>query len=102
MTGYKLDCRFCHAYAGKSASAGIPSAAKCMMCHRVIATDLPETRKLAQYWKEQKPIPWIRVTDLLDKETHHVFGLCSPLHLGHAGMANPFPNHPRSATFVIA
>jgi hypothetical protein len=64
VTDYKLDCRFCHVYAAKSASAGIPSLAKCMMCHRTIAAERPEIRKLAQYWKEKKPIPWVRVTEL--------------------------------------
>ena len=64
VTDHKIDCRFCHVYATKSASAGIPSVAKCMMCHRTIATDRPEIRKVAQYWKEKKPIPWNRVTEL--------------------------------------
>jgi len=63
---YKMDCRFCHSSATKSAYAGIPSVEKCMMCHRVIAVDRPEIKKIAQYWKEKKPIPWNRVTELPD------------------------------------
>lgn len=61
-----IDCRFCHSSAMRTASAGIPSVEKCMICHRVIAVDSPEIRKLAQYWKEKKPIPWNRVTELPD------------------------------------
>jgi hypothetical protein len=66
VSEYKLDCRFCHIYATRTASAGIPSVEKCMICHRVIAVDKPEIRKIAQYWKEKKPIPWNRVTELPD------------------------------------
>ncbi len=61
---YGINCRFCHSSAAKSAYAGIPSVEKCMICHRVIAVDRPEIKKIAQYWKEKKPIPWNRVTGL--------------------------------------
>lgn len=66
VTTYKIDCRFCHSSAAKATSAGIPSVEKCMICHRVIAVDRPEIQKVAQYWKEKKPIPWNRVTELPD------------------------------------
>ncbi|NJD61768.1 MAG: menaquinol oxidoreductase [Deltaproteobacteria bacterium] len=66
VVAYKMDCRFCHSSAMKTASAGIPSVEKCMICHRVIAVDHPEIKKIAQYWKEKKPIPWNRVTELPD------------------------------------
>ena len=62
----KIDCRFCHSSATRSTSAGIPSVEKCMICHRVIAVDKPEVKKIAQYWKDKKPIPWNRVTELPD------------------------------------
>jgi len=58
-----LDCRFCHSSSNKSQYANIPSVQKCMMCHRTIATDKPKVKKLAQYWREKKPIPWIKVID---------------------------------------
>ena len=57
VTDNGIDCRFCHSSAVKSTSAGIPSVEKCMICHRVIAVDQPEVKKIAQYWKEKKPIP---------------------------------------------
>lgn len=66
VDGYRIDCRFCHSTATKSAYAGIPSVQKCMICHRVVATDRPEIRKVAQYWKDKKPIPWNRVVELPD------------------------------------
>ncbi|MBP2673164.1 MAG: hypothetical protein H6Q84_4 [Deltaproteobacteria bacterium] len=64
VTGNGLECRFCHSSANKSQYANIPSVQKCMMCHRTIATDKPEVRKVAQYWKEKKPIPWIKAIDV--------------------------------------
>ncbi|MBI5576713.1 MAG: cytochrome c3 family protein [Deltaproteobacteria bacterium] len=66
VTDNKIDCRFCHSSANKSASARIPPVEKCMSCHRVIATDRPEIKKIAQYWREKKPIYWNRVTELPD------------------------------------
>ncbi len=66
VTVNRIDCRFCHSSAMKTASAGIPSVEKCMNCHRVVAVDNPEVKKIAQYWSEKKPIPWNRVTELPD------------------------------------
>lgn len=66
VTVNRIDCRFCHSSAARSNHAGIPSVEKCMMCHRVIAVDSAEVKKVAQYWKEKKPIPWIRVAEVPD------------------------------------
>ncbi len=66
VTANKIDCRFCHSSATKTAFAGIPTVAKCMMCHRSIAVDKPEVKKIAEYWNAKKPIPWNRVTELPD------------------------------------
>jgi len=66
VTDYKLDCRFCHSSANKSRFANIPPVEKCMMCHRSIATEKPEVKKVAKYWAEKKSIPWNRVTELPD------------------------------------
>jgi hypothetical protein len=66
VTANKIDCRFCHSSATRSAFAGIPSVEKCMMCHRAIAVDSPEVKKIAEYWNAKKPIPWNRVTELPD------------------------------------
>jgi hypothetical protein len=66
VTDNKIDCRFCHSSARRSKYAGIPSVEKCMNCHRVIAVGSPEVQKVAQYWRDRKPIPWNRVTELPD------------------------------------
>jgi len=66
VTDHKIDCRFCHTSARKTKYAGIPSVEKCMICHRSVAVDNPEVKKVAGYWKEKKPIPWNRVIDFPD------------------------------------
>ena len=63
-TDYKLNCRFCHSSANKSQYANLPPVEKCMMCHRSIAIDKPEVKKIAQYWNGKKPIPWNKVIDV--------------------------------------
>lgn len=63
-TTHRIDCRFCHSYATRSASAGIPSVDKCMACHRSVAAGSPEIRKLALAAKEAKPVTWNRVAEV--------------------------------------
>ena len=57
----KLDCMYCHRYAGKSRYATVPAVKICIDCHKTAATDRPEVKKLLKYWAEKKPIPWIKV-----------------------------------------
>jgi len=56
-----LQCLFCHEYADKSISAGVPPVATCMSCHKSVAVDKPEIKKLHKYWNDKEPIPWNRV-----------------------------------------
>jgi hypothetical protein len=58
---YKMDCKFCHADARRSESAGLPSVTRCMGCHKITAADKPEIKKLAEYLAKNEPIPWQRV-----------------------------------------
>jgi hypothetical protein len=46
-----LECDYCHIYASKSVSAGIPAM---------------QIQKLARYWEDGEPIPWVRVHSLPD------------------------------------
>lgn len=64
MVGVGVNCLFCHSGAMKSPVAGIPSVAKCMGCHKLIAADNPEVKKVADYWQRQAPIPWEPVNSL--------------------------------------
>jgi len=62
----EIPCQYCHVYAARTPSAGVPSVEKCMGCHRSVATDKPEIIKVAQYFADQEPIPWIKVYDVPD------------------------------------
>lgn len=62
----KIDCLYCHSYADRSPVAGIPSVARCMGCHKIIAKESAEVKKIAEYFERQQPVPWIKVYDLPD------------------------------------
>lgn len=61
-----IPCMYCHIYARRSRTSGVPSVNKCINCHKAIATDKPEIKKVFGYWERKEPIPWIKVHDLPD------------------------------------
>ena len=63
---HQIPCMYCHIEARRSPSAGVPSVNKCINCHRVVASERPQIRKLLNYWQNKQPIPWIKVHDLPD------------------------------------
>jgi len=65
---YHIDCQYCHFSAERSVDAGIPPVSLCMGCHQVIpGTAHPEEiDKLKEYWKQKKPIPWVRIYKISD------------------------------------
>ena len=63
---YEIPCMYCHIQARRSISAGVPSVNKCVNCHKSIATERPQIRRLMEYWQNREPIPWIKVHDLPD------------------------------------
>jgi predicted CXXCH cytochrome family protein len=60
----KMDCTDCHQLATKTRRSGLPTANLCMACHAAIKRESPEVQKIAQYKKEKKPIPWVRLYQL--------------------------------------
>lgn len=60
-TEQQLPCKFCHANPEPGNEMAFPDTATCMACHESVAKDKPAIKKLAQYAKEQQPIPWVRV-----------------------------------------
>lgn len=56
-----LPCKFCHLYVDISRHAGGPPVEKCMSCHKSIATEREEIRKLTRHYEEKEPIAWNRV-----------------------------------------
>jgi hypothetical protein len=61
-----ISCQLCHTYARRGPVAGIPSVQRCVQCHQTVTPDQPEVLKLMAYWKDKKPIAWLRVYDLPD------------------------------------
>ncbi|MCC6546064.1 cytochrome c3 family protein [Candidatus Sumerlaeota bacterium] len=62
----QMECLYCHSQAEKGPSAGIPGLDVCMGCHAVVRTDSPEIQKMAKYYAEGKPVPWVRIHRIPD------------------------------------
>ncbi len=79
----QIPCMYCHYTADQSYNAGIPSVQLCVGCHVPGSGALPpeqaqlgfpqadrnefwsqEATKLVNYWREGRPIPWVRVHNL--------------------------------------
>jgi hypothetical protein len=61
-----IDCRYCHTSVETSATAGMPSTATCMGCHKQIWAESPYLEPVRASFRDNKPIGWIRVHDLPD------------------------------------
>jgi hypothetical protein len=66
VNGLKIDCRYCHAGAERTAMAGLPPTQACVPCHldSLINTDL--FAPIRASIKNGQPIPWQRVTSVPD------------------------------------
>jgi hypothetical protein len=68
----QIPCMYCHSSADRSVDAGIPAVQVCAGCHAPVGgaplfrPESPEIQKLIAYWREQRPIPWVRIYDLPD------------------------------------
>ncbi|MFN9575463.1 MAG: cytochrome c3 family protein [Gemmatimonadota bacterium] len=62
----KMNCQYCHFAANKSPDPGMPAVGTCMGCHTVVKAQSPEIQKLAKYWAEKKPVPWVRIHKVPD------------------------------------
>jgi hypothetical protein len=78
---YQIACQYCHADARRSSYAGIPSVKRCMGCHQIVGAARPEVQKLQAFWKDSRPIEWVRI--------HKVAGFVHFPHKRHvaAGLA---------------
>jgi predicted CXXCH cytochrome family protein len=56
-----IDCRFCHASAETSKTAGLPSTDVCMGCHAQVWRDSPLLEAVRRSAFSGAPIPWNRV-----------------------------------------
>ena len=65
-TDNQIHCQYCHIYARRSFSSGVPPVAICAGCHRFVGAGLMEVQKVMEYWKKQEPIPWLKIHDVPD------------------------------------
>jgi hypothetical protein len=61
-----LECKNCHEMPEPGNDMGLPATDKCMTCHRAIKTDSPAIQKLAQFQKDSKVVPWVRIYHIPD------------------------------------
>lgn len=66
-----VACQYCHIYARRSYSSGVPSVTTCVGCHGtqeqpVVAPESEEVNKMRAYWAKQEPIPWVKLHDVPD------------------------------------
>jgi hypothetical protein len=56
-----LQCKNCHTNPDPGEMMGLPATKACMGCHATVKTESPAIQKLAQFAKDQKPVPWLRI-----------------------------------------
>lgn len=66
VQGLGLDCRYCHASVERAASAGMPSTATCLGCHREIWKNQALLDPLRESAAQNKNLVWFRLHDLPD------------------------------------
>ena len=66
VTGFRIDCRYCHATVEHAASAGMPSTRTCLPCHEQVWRDGPWFAPVRRSLATGRPIPWVRVNRLPD------------------------------------
>jgi len=62
----RIDCRYCHAGAERTAWAGLPSSQQCVPCHTATWLNTRDMSALRRSLASGTPIPWRRVTQLPD------------------------------------
>jgi len=61
-----LTCTGCHTMPGDGFAATYPKETFCMGCHQSIKADSAGIQKLAQFAKEKKAVPWVKVYQVPD------------------------------------
>ena len=66
-----IPCQYCHLYARRSFSSGVPPVSTCIGCHgsnenKLVKPDSTEVKKMRDYWSKGEPIPWVKVHDIPD------------------------------------
>lgn len=62
----EIECQYCHTYARRSRSAGIPALEQCIACHMLIGRGKEPIEAINKSYESKEPIEWIKVHDLPD------------------------------------
>ena len=63
---YQIGCLYCHAHADDATSASLPSARKCIGCHKFVGKDKPPVQLLATMFEQGRAPSWARIHVLPD------------------------------------
>lgn len=66
VTGYRIDCRYCHSLVERAATAGVPATEVCVPCHNALWLGSPYFEPVQRSLATGRPIAWRRVHDLPD------------------------------------
>lgn len=66
----EIPCQFCHTYARRSQSAGVPPVQTCYSCHKFVEgrteQGKEDVKKIRAAFESGTPIEWVKVHDLQD------------------------------------
>jgi Cytochrome c7 and related cytochrome c len=71
VTGYRIDCRYCHATVERAAVASVPPTETCVPCHQPVWRESRYFAPVRASLATGRPIPWVRVHDLPDYVFFH-------------------------------
>ncbi len=103
----EINCFFCHPYAPISSNAGIPSVEKCLLCHKVVASQFGPIHSIQEYNLRRQGVPWNCVNKLPEfvRFNHqcHVAGGhdCGKCHGNVKGMDRIRPVHKFDMNFCV-
>lgn len=63
---YKMPCLYCHGSAEWNSFAEVPGLETCMNCHQAVKVDSPWIKQMAEAYKNNQPIKWVKVHVLPD------------------------------------
>ena len=66
-----IPCQYCHLYARRSFSSGVPPVSTCIGCHgpqeqKLVKPESEEVNKMRNFWANGEPIPWVKIHDIPD------------------------------------
>lgn len=80
----EIGCVMCHPGALSQTVAGMPPIETCMLCHTRIAVHYPPIEEVRRHYQNEKPILWVRVSNLPDlAHFHHGVHLAAGVDCGH-------------------